>query len=258
MRRSLSSSTSAGCLAALLLAICACAPTPRQRAVKEGPVESGAGTLTAARKYLEGVWTLVSFEIFPMGQPPIHLQGTGTLTYDAYGNLTMSLYVDEATVRLAERAGIHVNQGEIQQTGRTVVDLEARTLTYVMEGQAPLVDRSSPFSLDRPRHWSVNGDVLTLTTMGDDGRTASVGRWKKTTPGPDRRVAVECHEPSRAHRCESPRGRVDPAGVLLDGLSACRGDSSSRSSWRGRWPDQRSRRTNTRASSFGPAASSLT
>jgi hypothetical protein len=36
-----------------------------------------------------------------------------------------------------------------------------------------------PLSANKPRHWEVNGDVLTLTTRDDSGAPSSVSRWKK-------------------------------------------------------------------------------
>ena len=65
MIRRVSSAALLICAGTLLLAAPGCAPAPRVRPVKEGPVDTGSGTLTAARKYLEGTWTLVSFELFP-------------------------------------------------------------------------------------------------------------------------------------------------------------------------------------------------
>jgi hypothetical protein len=53
-------------------------------------------------------------------------------------------------------------------------------LTYVLEGQAPLGAPSGPLALNRPRHWQVDGNLLTLTIKGDDSRPVSVGRWQKS------------------------------------------------------------------------------
>ena len=45
-------------IAAALVATAGCSAAPRQRPVEGGPVDTGAGTLTSARKFLEGRWTL--------------------------------------------------------------------------------------------------------------------------------------------------------------------------------------------------------
>jgi hypothetical protein len=145
-----------------------------------GDVETGPGTLTAARQYLQGQWTLQSFEVSPPGQPPIKLNGTGILTYDEYSNLDIEVRVDEKTAELLDKAGITVEQGVMSSKGRTAIDIQARTLTYIIEGQPPTGVPSGPLGLNRPRHWQVEGNILTLTTKGDDGKPVSVARWQKT------------------------------------------------------------------------------
>ena len=86
---------------ALALVSAACAPAPRVRPVKGGDVNEGPESLTAARKFLEGRWTLESFEVFPPGKPPITLKGSGTLNYDEFGNLRIEIRADEKVSRPA-------------------------------------------------------------------------------------------------------------------------------------------------------------
>jgi hypothetical protein len=150
-------------------------PEPAQK----GPVDKGPGTLTAARTYLEGRWSLVSFEVFPPGTPPITVKGQGTLTYDGFGNLDMQIRVDEPTGRKLTEAGIVIADGKLSTTGRTVIDVATHTLSYVVEGQPPRGAPSGPLALNRPRYWAVEGNVLTLTTKDAEGRPVSVGRWEK-------------------------------------------------------------------------------
>jgi hypothetical protein len=163
-------------LLAALGAVFACGPAPRQRPVKMGDVDTGAGTLTMARKYLEGRWTLESFEVHPPGKDPIQLKGSGDLEYDDFGNLRMEIRADQASADVLRAAGIDIQDGRISSNGRTVVDLQNRTLTYVIEGVSP---GTGPLAVNRPRHWVVEGDVLTLTTKDDAGNPLSVGRWRK-------------------------------------------------------------------------------
>jgi hypothetical protein len=165
-------------LTIFLVGAAACAPAPRQRPVELGPVDQGAGSLTEARKYLEGRWTLESFEIYPPGKSPIALKGSGVLVYDAFGNLKMEIRADQASSDLLRSAGVEIRDGVISTEGRTVVDLQHKTLTYVIEGQP--AGGSGPLATSRPRHWQVDGNVLTLTTKDDAGNPLSVGRWRKT------------------------------------------------------------------------------
>jgi hypothetical protein len=172
------SSASVRLLAAGAIAIAAaCGPAPRQRPVELGPVDTGAGTLTEARKYLEGLWTLESFEVYPPGKGPVALKGTGTLVYDDFGNLKMDIRADEASSDILRAAGIDIADGVIRSEGRTVVDMQHKTLTYVVQGQPQA--GTGPLAMNRPRHWQVEGNVLTLTTKDDAGNALSVGRWRK-------------------------------------------------------------------------------
>ena len=168
--------------AIVILAVTGCGPA------RTGPVDTGPGTLDAARKYLEGRWGLVSYEVFPPGQPSIQLtmaDGSGSLTYDAFGNLEIEIRVnDQKVAEDLERAGIPLSQGRISTTGRTAIDMQQRTITYFLQGEPPLLTSrpGGPLSFRRPRHWEVNGNVLTLTTKGDDGKPSSIGKWQKIEP----------------------------------------------------------------------------
>jgi len=174
-----------------LRAICAvavltvgCAPGPLNKPIKQGPVSTGTGSLAETRKLLEGRWKLTSYEIRPPGQPPIELinGGSGTLSYDGFGNLDMQIRVTDPKISEdLRRAGIPLNEGVLSTTGRTAIDMQARTLTFILEGQNPLVTSapSGPLAMSRPRYWEVNGNVLTLTTKDDGGQPVSVSRWEK-------------------------------------------------------------------------------
>ena len=91
----------------------------------------------------------------------------------------LEIRVEPATAQTLERVGITSDQGVISTKGRTAVDMQSRTLTYVQAGQPALVAPSGPLALNLPRHWVVDGNVLTLTTKAADGRTLSEGKWQK-------------------------------------------------------------------------------
>ena len=151
-------------------------------AEQRGPVDKGPGTLAAARKYLEGVWQLQTFDIMPPGVPAIHLSrdnGKGTLVYDDFGNLTMDITVDAPTAKLLAAAGIQTKNGSLYTKGKTAVDMQGRTLRFILEGQPPTGAPSGPLALNRLRYWTVDGNVLTLTTKDDQGNAVSIGKWEK-------------------------------------------------------------------------------
>jgi hypothetical protein len=145
-----------------------------------GQVESGAGTISDARKYLEGRWTLASFEVRQPGTAPITLNGSGVLDYDDFGNLKMEIRADQATSDLLRAAGINIRDGVISTEGRTAIDLPNRTLTYIVGDQAGSVSGGGPLAANRPRHWEVTADELTLTTRDDAGEPISISRWKRS------------------------------------------------------------------------------
>ena len=156
-----------------------CAAKPRERPVDIGPIEKGPGSTNSARKFLEGRWSLQSYEVFPPGQPPIQVKGSGSLLYDAYGNLDVEIRTDPETAGRLERAGIQTDGGVLSTSGRTVIDMQGRTITYVLEGQPARGPQSGPLALSRPRHWTVDGNILTLTINADDGKPVATGRWEK-------------------------------------------------------------------------------
>jgi hypothetical protein len=164
------------CIGAALVVLAA---GSERGAAQRGPADTGPGTTAAARKFLEGRWSLVSFEVFPPGRDPIRLNGAGALSFDGFGNLDVQIRVNEETATLLEAAGIRTTRGVLSTSGRTVVDMQARTLTYFLEGQPKFGAPSDPLALNRPRHWEVDGNILTLSTRGDDGRALSIGRWEK-------------------------------------------------------------------------------
>jgi hypothetical protein len=168
-------------VAALLTGALACAASERQRVVSMGPVPTGAGTTAAARKFLEGRWILESAVITPPGAAPITVKGTGLLTYDGFGNMEMRITADQGSSDLLRAGGVVIPDGVIETSGRTAVDMQNKTLTYIVEGQASSMKTGGgPLSPNKPRHWEVNGDVLTLTTRDESGAAMSVSRWKKS------------------------------------------------------------------------------
>src|SRR5215218_4879311 len=130
-----------------------CAAAPRERPLAMGPVDTGPGTLASARRFLEGRWQLETFEIHRPGQPPLVLKGSGTLIYDDMSNLRMEVRADEASADLLRAAGVDIRDGMISTEGRTAIDLQNRTLTYVVQGQP--ANARGPLGTARPRHWEV-------------------------------------------------------------------------------------------------------
>ncbi len=161
-------------LAVAVTSAAACTYKPRT-----DPPNTGPGSVKTARQYLEGRWTLVSFAVYPPGASPVQVKGTGTLVYDDFGNLQMDLNVDEASAALLQKAGIPSEKGRFSSSGRTIVDMQGRSLTYVLDGQPAVGGPAGPLAMSRPRYWERDGNTLTLTTKDDKGQPLSVGKWQK-------------------------------------------------------------------------------
>jgi hypothetical protein len=117
----------------------------------------------------------------PPGQAAIQLKGSGVLSYDNFGNLRMEIRADQASSDLLRAAGIDIPDRVISTSGRTAIDLQNHTLTYFLEGQASsMATGGGPLAPNRPRHWEVTDDVLTLTTRDDNGAPLSIGRWTRS------------------------------------------------------------------------------
>jgi hypothetical protein len=164
-------------VATLLAATVACAGAPRERPLPIGRIESGPGSLGEARKFLQGRWALESFELHAPGKAPTVLKGSGDLNYDDFGNLRMEIRADQASSDLLRAAGVNIRDGIISTDGRTAIDLQNHTLTYFLEGQPP---NAGPLATNRPRHWEVTADSLTLTTKDESGAPLSISRWKRS------------------------------------------------------------------------------
>jgi hypothetical protein len=161
-------------LALAITAASACTYKPRTE-----PPNTGPGTTKVAREYLEGRWTLVSFTLYPPDAAPIQVKGSGTLVYDDFGNLTMDVTVDETNAALVQRSGVPLEKGRYLSSGRTIVDMQGRSLTYVLESKAAVGGQAGPLAMSRPRYWVRDGNTLTLTTKDDKGQPLSVGKWQK-------------------------------------------------------------------------------
>ncbi len=167
-------------VATLAAGSAACHGGSLQKPLLLGPVDTGPGTMEQARRYLQGHWTLMSMDIFPPGQAPIHAAATGSMTYDDFGNMDVELRLNPATTKLAEGIGIQAPKGVVSTTGSTVIDINNHSISYVLQGQAAVRPAMSPLDTNRPRYWEVTGNQLTLRTKDENGTVLSVTVWRKS------------------------------------------------------------------------------
>jgi hypothetical protein len=163
-----------------------CAASERQRPIQTSRIPETGNTLQAARKQLEGKWTLASLEYASPDGKRATIEGTvGALTADAFGNLDIEYRMSEAGIKLLEGLGFKAPDRVISTKGRAVINVDQKSIAYVDENAKPFdpkaaAGRANPFALERTRYYEFGADgTLTLTTRHDDGKDAAVSKWKK-------------------------------------------------------------------------------
>jgi hypothetical protein len=171
----------------LTIVVGACAGAPRTRPLDTKPVAEGPGTIEGVRKQLEGRWALVSLTMSGADGRSAPVDAGGQLVSDAFGNLEVEYRLSETGVKTLDGLGIKSPNPVINTSGTVVIDTTQQRITYVGEDfqkrafdPALAAQRANPFALERVRYYTFGTDgTLTLSTRYEDGKNASVSRWKK-------------------------------------------------------------------------------
>jgi hypothetical protein len=160
------------------------------------PIDTGAGSVVAARKSLEGTWELLSLDVTALDGRQRMVEAGGKLVLDAFGNLDINYKIADAGLQALDSIGLKSPDPVISTTGKVVIDAGQRKVTYLGTGQqldkafdADLAKRkANPFALERTRYYSVDNTsgVLTLMTRYDNGKNAATSKWRRdpTVPPP--------------------------------------------------------------------------
>lgn len=155
-----------------LPSLAACPPAPLDRPMKMGPVDTGAGSVEAARRQLQGTWQLVSLDVYTADGQKHTVAAKGTLTFDDYGNLSL---------RGRVTAGEKIEPSELNLKGRLTIDPDNH-LFRVGGVTAPTADerRVDP-KLDpaHVRYYELEGELLKTTTKNASGTTTATATWKR-------------------------------------------------------------------------------
>ena len=149
-----------------------CAGGPRQRPVKLGPVDSGAGSVEAARRQLQGTWSLLSYELYNAAGVATRVDASAQLTSDEYGNLTVQGQAKDPNARTPNAEAF------LNYNGRAVVDPgkhELRLLDVSGAGNAS----AETINIDAVRQYQIQGDRLQVTQKDAAGRTIARATWKR-------------------------------------------------------------------------------
>src|SRR5262245_43951048 len=119
----------------IVIAVCiletACAAGPRRGPLPTKPVETGENTTAAARRQLEGRWTLISLDIAAEDGRRANVQAAGDLGLDGFGNLEIEYRLSDAGRATLESLGISSPNPVISTTGRAVIDTQQHRITYI-------------------------------------------------------------------------------------------------------------------------------
>jgi hypothetical protein len=147
--------------------------------------------LEEARKALQGNWTLVSLNTTAADGRSAAIDATGTLTFQAFGDMFIEFRMSLRGQETLAALGIKSPNPVLSTSGSVAIDAPQQRITYVGEdfqkralGFDPdlAARRANPFALERIRYYQIAEDgTLSLSTRYDDGKVASVSRWKRSS-----------------------------------------------------------------------------
>ncbi len=147
---------------------------PRVRPVKMGDVDTGATSMEAVRRQLQGTWELVSLEVMSPGGTLAKVPARGQLTYDEFGNLQMSGTVNDP----------NIDSGVLRLSGRAVIDPTKHMLRLMdVKGTTTSAEQALDSQIDpaKVRYYEFVDDLLKTTVKDAKGATTATATWKRTT-----------------------------------------------------------------------------
>jgi hypothetical protein len=161
--------------ATLSLATWGCAGAPRSRPIPLGKVETGAGSLEATRRALDGQWTLVSLDVVDAGGARRPIKASGRLTYDAFGTMSVRGVIEDAALR---------DTLVIDYTGRIVIDVVRHEFypADLVTDRPVDPDQIVAIAPDKVRRYELSGDSLAVTYLDRSAKPTAVIRWRRQAP----------------------------------------------------------------------------
>ena len=143
------------------------------RAVKMGPVDTGATSVEFVRRQLKGTWELTALEVVTRTGEKIAPQAAARLTYDEFGNMAIRGTITGAP---------EIDPSVLNLTGQVVIDPVAHTMKFGAIAAASADARRVDPQLDakNTRHYEFDGSGLLKTTVKTaEGATTATATWKK-------------------------------------------------------------------------------
>jgi hypothetical protein len=160
-------------LAAVIAVSAGCTASERQRPIGLGEVYTGAGSLEAVRRQLQGTWELIALEYSPQpGVPRVPVKATGTLVYDEYANLTIDARTTDPAAPVAAR-----ESPVISFKGRAAIDPAKKELRLMdLTGN---VDPNEVLAPERRRRFEVDTETLKLSSFDEKGELTAISTWRR-------------------------------------------------------------------------------
>lgn len=137
-----------------------------------GDVDTGANSVEAVRRQLQGTWNLVTLEVTsPSG--PVTVPAKGQLKYDEYGNMSVTGSVTDATA---------VDPNVLTISGRAVIDPARHMLRFadVSSNNASAGQvLDSKIDPAKVRYYEFVGDLLKTTVKDASGATTATTTWRR-------------------------------------------------------------------------------
>jgi hypothetical protein len=174
MRRPITSLAIATVLALSSFACWGGASDPRVRPVKMGDVDTGATSMEAVRRQLQGTWELASLEVLSGGSMVPVPSAKGQLTYDEFGNLQMRGTVNDPKI----------DSGVLQLSGRAVIDPAKHMLRLMdVKGTTTTAEQALDSTVDpaKVRYYEFVNDLLKTTVKDASGATTATATWKRVS-----------------------------------------------------------------------------
>lgn len=131
-------------LAGILFA--GCAAEASRRPLRTSPVVSWTGSTESVRKQFEGTWSLASFTVFDAAGAARTVDASGSLRYDAFGNLDL-------TGKVADPAAPEASA--LLFKGRAVVDAAGQRLVLTdVQGNVDAAALPQQMAPDKVRYYS--------------------------------------------------------------------------------------------------------
>jgi hypothetical protein len=158
-------------LVASLTPLTACKAAERGRVLRTAPVTSGAGTVEAERRRLQGTWELVSLETLDASGKATPVDASGRMTFDDYGNVRT-----EGQAKQSSEAANTV----LSYVGRVVIDpdkKEWRLMDATPDAGASAAP--APVAADKIRSYEIVDDQLKLSLRDAAGKVTARVTWKR-------------------------------------------------------------------------------